>query len=531
MNIIFLTGFMGTGKSCVGRILANRLEYRFLDLDDLIVATAGMTIKEIFAVHGESYFRSLETKMLYTLKGTHGVVVSTGGGAVLSTENRSLMHSTGVVVNLTATVAAIQERIAGDGERPLLLVDNPLERITVLLAEREACYADAAIRVDTTAKTEEEVIDEILLSLKKNCCSEEGITVGLGPRSYPIIFGRNNLAELGSLCTGLGLGGCAAVVTNTTVGPFYADRVAESLKAAGFSVHKVELPDGEEYKNSETLNSIYDKLLEYGLDRGAFIVALGGGVIGDMAGFASATFLRGIPFVQVPTTLLAQVDSSVGGKTGINHPCGKNLIGAFYQPRLVLIDVMVLDTLPEREYLSGLAEVIKYGVVLDKNLYVDLSTNVDKLLARDKDFLLAVIKRSCAIKASVVEQDEYEGGVRAVLNFGHTLGHAVESLTGYKAYLHGEAVAIGMAQAANYSACMGYCSKDDAALVVELLKNLHLPVAMPAFSVAAYTEAIAHDKKVRDGSLGFVFNKGIGAYHLGMVADVSQLLKSCGIGA
>jgi 3-dehydroquinate synthase len=375
------------------------------------------------------------------------------------------------------------------------------------------------------------IIDEVLLSLKKYSGSGDGITVGLGQRSYPIIFGRNNLASLGALCMELGLRGCAAVVTNTTVGPLYADQVAESLNAAGYSVRKVELPDGEEYKNSETLNGIYDKLLEYGLDRGAFIVALGGGVIGDMAGFASATFLRGIPFVQVPTTLLAQVDSSVGGKTGINHPRGKNLIGAFYQPRLVLIDVMVLDTLPEREYLSGLAEVIKYGVVLDKDLFVDLSTNVDKLLNRDKDFLQVVIKRSCAIKASVVEQDEREAGVRAVLNFGHTLGHAVESLTGYTTYLHGEAVAIGMAQAANYSACIGYCSNDEAALIVDLLKKLHLPVAMPDFSVAAYTEAIAHDKKVRDGSLGFVFNRGIGSYHLGRVTDVSQLLKSCGIGA
>jgi 3-dehydroquinate synthase len=357
----------------------------------------------------------------------------------------------------------------------------------------------------------------------------DSVKVGLGERSYNILLGSGNLTELGFYCRELNLGMIAAIVTNVTVAPLYYEQVKVSLSKAGFEVHKIELPDGEEFKNSDTLNRIYDKLLDDGLDRGAFIVALGGGVIGDMAGFAAATYLRGIPFVQVPTTLLAQVDSSVGGKTGINHAKGKNLIGAFYQPKLVVIDVDVLDTLNEREYLSGLAEVIKYGVVLDRELFELLSSNIDKLLARDRVFLLEVIKQACSIKSAIVERDEREGGLRAVLNYGHTLGHAVEALTGYKTYLHGEAVAIGMAQAAKYSSIIGYCSNDEAKRIIELIKLVNLPVDLPLFDAQAYAESVAHDKKMSGGSLGFVFNDGIGSFHLGKVSNIFQLLAACGI--
>ena len=356
------------------------------------------------------------------------------------------------------------------------------------------------------------------------------ITVGLDDRSYPIFFGANLLPMLGSLCAEKALGHQVAVVTNPTVGSIYFETVRASLVAAGFSVHKIELPDGEEYKNTSTLNSIYDGLVDAGLDRGSFMVALGGGVIGDMAGYAAATYLRGIPFVQVPTTLLAQVDSSVGGKTGINHPRGKNLIGAFYQPRLVIIDVTVLDTLSEREYLSGLAEMTKYGIVLDAEFFQFMFENVDKLLVRDKDVLQAAVRRSCSLKASVVEQDEREGGLRAVLNYGHTLGHAVETLTGYRQYLHGEAVAIGMAQAAKISESMGFSEQTDTEKILALLTRLKLPMDLPAFSISAYVDAIFHDKKVRNGSLSFVFNKKLGGFTIAAVADITQLLKICGIG-
>lgn len=358
----------------------------------------------------------------------------------------------------------------------------------------------------------------------------DSLTVGLNERSYPIYFGTGVLAGIGSLCRDLKLGAKVAVVTNPTVGAFYREPVMASLDAAGFGAVCVEIPDGEEFKNSEILDSIYDRLIDSGLDRGAFIIALGGGVVGDIAGFAAASYLRGIPFVQIPTTLLAQVDSSVGGKTGINHSKGKNLIGAFYQPRLVLIDVETLDTLAEREYLSGLAEVVKYGVALDRDFFDQIRSSTDRLLVREKESLLAVIKRCCAIKASIVEQDERENGLRAVLNYGHTMGHAVETLTGYTAYKHGEAVSIGMVQAARFSQAMGFADASDTEQIIDLLQKLRLPIEPPCFRAEDYTAALFRDKKMRDGGLNFVFNRGIGSFHIGRITDISLLLSVSGIG-
>lgn len=354
--------------------------------------------------------------------------------------------------------------------------------------------------------------------------------VGLGDRSYRILGGSGNLPELGALCRELGLGRVAAVVTNTTVGPLYSGVVVESLGAAGFSPVLVEIPDGEEFKTSETLNTIYDALIAGGLTRDSFVVALGGGVVGDMAGFAAATYLRGIPFVQVPTTLLAQVDSSVGGKTGINHPLGKNLIGAFYQPRAVVIDVDTLATLAEREYLAGMAEVVKYGVVLDRELFAEVERNVPSLLARDKAVLTRIIMRCCSIKSSVVEKDEREAGLRAVLNYGHTVGHAVETLAGYGTYLHGEAVAIGMVQAARLAEHWGEAEPGDVERLCALLVSLKLPVELPVFTAEAYRGVLLRDKKARDAGLSFVLNKGIGDFSMVCLRDLDEVLAVCGIG-
>ena len=358
----------------------------------------------------------------------------------------------------------------------------------------------------------------------------EIIKVALGERSYDIKLGAAVLDTVGSLCRDLGLSGTAAVVSNTTVAPLYFNQVRVSLEAAGYRVCLVSLPDGEAFKNSATMDLIYDGLVDASLDRGSFILALGGGVIGDMAGFAAASYLRGIPFVQLPTTLLSQVDSSVGGKTGFNHPRGKNLIGAFYQPRAVLIDVATLDTLPDREYRSGLGEIVKYGAVLDADFFTFLEDNADLLLARDKAALIQAVGRSCAIKARVVEADEREGGVRAVLNYGHTLGHAVETLTGYSRYLHGEAVAIGMVQAARVSQSYGFCSQAECERIEALVSSFGLPLQPPAFSAKAYAEALSHDKKVRESGLLFICNFGIGAYRMERVKDLTALLEICGIG-
>jgi 3-dehydroquinate synthase len=338
------------------------------------------------------------------------------------------------------------------------------------------------------------------------------LNVNLAENSYDIVIERGALASLGRRCRDLGLKGVAAVVTNPTVAALYGVAVRDSLENAGYTVVQIEMPDGEEYKNSSTLNLIYDDLLAAGVDRSSFIVALGGGVVGDVAGYAAATWMRGVPFVQVPTTLLAQVDSSVGGKTGIDHPKGKNLIGAFYQPRLVLIDVDTLVSLDQRQYRAGLGEVIKYGAAIDLQFFEYLETNIIAVLAMDPVVLIEIIHRCCQIKAQVVELDEKEAGLRAILNYGHTLGHAFEALSGYRNLVHGEAVAIGMVLAAKISAAEGRCSQDEVARICDLISRCGLPIKTPQFDKQLLLDAIAADKKSKSGSITFICNQGIGMY-------------------
>jgi 3-dehydroquinate synthase len=338
------------------------------------------------------------------------------------------------------------------------------------------------------------------------------LNVKLAENSYDIVIERGALASLGERCLAVGLKGLAAVISNRTVSALYGDPAKKSLEAAGFTVVQIEMPDGEEYKNSATLNHIYDDLHAAGVDRSSFIVALGGGVVGDVAGYAAATWLRGIPFVQVPTTLLAQVDSSVGGKTGIDHPKGKNLIGAFYQPRLVLIDVATLETLDQRQFRAGLAEVIKYGVAIDLSFFEFIEANSSRILAMEPVCLIEIICRSCQLKARVVELDEKESGLRAILNFGHTLGHAFESISGYRGMVHGEAVAIGMVLASKVSAFEGHCSQDDVARISSLIAKFGLPVEIPQYDRQQLLNAVASDKKSKGGNITFICNQGIGMY-------------------
>ncbi len=338
------------------------------------------------------------------------------------------------------------------------------------------------------------------------------LSVNLAENSYEIIVERGALVSLGQRCRAVGLAGVAAVVSNPAVAALYGAAVRGSLEAAGFTVSLIEIPDGEEYKNSTTLNRLYDELLESGVDRGSCVIALGGGVVGDVAGYAAATWMRGIPFVQVPTTLLAQVDSSVGGKTGIDHPKGKNLIGAFYQPRLVLIDVDTLTTLDQRQFRAGLAEVIKYGVAIDLPFFEFIEANIDAILGMDPEFLTKVILRSCQLKAEVVELDEKEAGLRAILNYGHTLGHAFESLSGYRNLVHGEAVALGMALAARVSVSEGFCSPEDYSRISTLITRCGLSIDIPQYDRQMLLNAVATDKKSKSGMITFICNKGIGTY-------------------
>lgn len=337
------------------------------------------------------------------------------------------------------------------------------------------------------------------------------IVVGLGDRSYPIVLGHGVLAETGVWLKEVAPPGRCALVTNPTVGALYADTVIRSAAAAGFEPVRIDVPDGEEHKNLASLARIYDGLVDAALERNSPLLALGGGVVGDLAGFAAATYLRGIPYLQLPTTLLAQVDSSVGGKTGIDHPRGKNLIGAFYQPRAVLIDLATLRTLPRRQLLAGFAEVVKYGAILDADLFAFLEQKLAQVLALDTAVLQHVVRRCCELKAQVVERDERESGERAVLNFGHTIGHALESVTGYTRFLHGEAVAIGMVAEARVSAALGLCRPEVVERLRALLERAGLPVELPAdIDSEKLAGAIELDKKVRGGKVKFVALEALG---------------------
>ena len=360
----------------------------------------------------------------------------------------------------------------------------------------------------------------------------ENVRIQLDERSYDIRIDQGLLSSL-SLNGALPQGTAALVVTNETVQPLYGAALATALKQRYPVVHTVVLPDGEEHKTWQTLNLIFDALLSHGCDRKTVLYALGGGVVGDMTGFAAACYMRGVPFVQVPTTLLAQVDSSVGGKTAINHPLGKNMIGAFYQPRLVVCDLATLDTLPARELAAGLAEVIKYGPIADMELFAWLEQHMDALLARDRAALAHAVRRSCEIKAAVVGADERESGLRAILNFGHTFGHAIEAGMGYGVWLHGEGVAAGMVMAAELSRRLGMVDAAFVERLTRLIARAGLPTRAPVLdaqdNASRYLELMRVDKKAEGGEIRFVLIDGPGKAIMRAAPDalVREVIDAC----
>ena len=525
-NNIFLVGLMGAGKTTIGRLLARRLDMTFIDSDHEIEARTGATIPWIFEIEGEASFRRREADVIRELTAGSGIVLATGGGAVLDPASRALLAERGTVIYLRASVSSILQRTAHDKNRPLLQTADPRRKLEDLTAQREPLYREIAdMVIDTGRPNVQSMVQTILDQLAvdagreranaKTTMNEQAcisLNVELGDRSYPIAIGRGLLDDTALLNRYIGSAGSkVAIVTNTTVAPLYLDKIAGPLRAAGREVVPIILRDGEEYKNWESLNEVFDALLANKCDRKTTLVALGGGVIGDMTGFAAATYMRGVPFVQIPTTLLAQVDSSVGGKTGINHPLGKNMIGAFYQPRAVIADTATLDTLPARELSAGLAEVIKHGAILDAGFFDWIEANIGKLVARDHAALAHAIARSCEIKADVVARDEREGGLRAVLNFGHTFGHAIEAGMGYGTWLHGEAVGCGMVMAADLSRRLGLI--DDVA--VERVRNLveaaGLPTVAPDLGIDRWIELMEVDKKNEGGAIKFILLKPLGS--------------------
>jgi len=353
----------------------------------------------------------------------------------------------------------------------------------------------------------------------------ELLKVGLGERTYPIIIGSGVVDDLPNYLSESRFPTNVVIITNDTVNSLLGDNLLSILESVGLTASVISIEDGEQHKSLSTLSFIYDELVYNNVDRSTGIIALGGGVVGDISGFAAATFLRGIDYMQIPTTLLSQVDSSVGGKTAVNHPDGKNLIGSFNQPKLVCIDIALLETLPEREYLAGIAEIIKYGIIKDREFFKWLKLNRIALINKEPEALVHAIKTSCQIKADIVEIDEKESSIRAILNYGHTFGHAVEALTDYREYLHGEAVAIGMVIAARYSELLGFCGGSEVTEIIEILQQYGLPVKAPDFSTERYLEAMMHDKKVKGGKLNMVLNHEIGQCSVEMIESPGQLLS------
>ena len=355
------------------------------------------------------------------------------------------------------------------------------------------------------------------------------LEVDLGNRSYPIYIGTG-LIDQPSLFSACEKASSVFIVSNTTVAPLYAARLTKTLETFGKTVRTITLPDGEAYKDWKNLQLIFDDLLKFGADRQTILLALGGGVIGDMTGFAAASFMRGIRFIQVPTTLLAQVDSSVGGKTGINHPQGKNMIGAFHQPVAVIADLNTLKTLPPRELSAGLAEVIKHGAIADAQFLDWIEVNAAALLACDTSAMGYAVLRSCEIKSAVVSADEREGGIRATLNFGHTFGHAIEAGMGYGEWLHGEAVGCGMVMGADLSCRLNHISKADVERLTKIIQSVNLPTVPPKFGADRYLELMQVDKKTEGGQIRYVLLEKIGKAQIKSVpnAQVTETLTASG---
>lgn len=480
---------MATGKTTIGRILAARLNVPFFDTDALLAEQFGTTTGELFQRTGEARFREHEADLVLRLLKTSGPsVLSLGGGTVTIERVRYAALETATVISLTASAESIVSRVSSLAARPNLLSESPLRRVHDLLALRRQAYGECHASVSTEARTPEAVADAILEAL-----STDSLAVPLGTRSYAIELGKDAAPRLRNVLSELSPSSLV-VVTDTNVERARGAWLEPAL-AASTRRHTVVIAPGEPSKTLTTISRIWDEALSFGIDRNAVVLAFGGGVVGDLAGFAAATLLRGLRCVQIPTTLLAMVDSSVGGKTGFDHGAGKNLVGAFYQPQRVVVDVDHLSTLPPRELAAGFAEVVKIALVLDSALLDALEANVARLMTADREVLLPLIRSAIAAKIRVVRDDEHEAGPRGLLNLGHTVGHALEAHGGYSRLLHGEAVAVGTVCELRVTEQLGLSQPGVAARAEALLKQLGLPTQATRTELEESWMYVLKDKK------------------------------------
>jgi shikimate kinase/3-dehydroquinate synthase len=539
---IVLIGLMGAGKTAIGRRLAARLGLPFRDADTEIEQAAGCTIAEIFARYGEPAFRDGERLVIQRLLAAEPHVLATGGGAWMDARTRAAVREAGAVaVWLRGDIPLLARRVAGRTHRPLLRDGDPVAILTRLAEARHPVYAEADIVVDSTDDSADMMTERVMTAVQ-TFNRPHRMPVTLAASTYDLVIGEGLLARAGAWLAPELPGKRCVVVTDANLQTLHLPGVMAGLAEAGFSAAPIIMPPGEGSKSFACYQSVMEQVLGSGIDRNTAIIALGGGVVGDLAGFVAATALRGLPFVQMPTTLLAQVDSSVGGKTGINTSHGKNLAGAFHQPRIVLADTAALATLPARELRAGYAEIFKAGLIGDAAFYAWCEANGAKVVNGDRAAQAEAVRRACAFKAEVVGDDEREekpDNGRALLNLGHTFAHALEAECHFDGtLLHGEAVALGIVLAFKLSAALGLCGAEDAARVTAHVRAVGMAAELPelgrVFSAAALTGHMRKDKKVRDGALRFVLARGIGeAFTASGVAeaDVTTLLRREGCAA
>jgi shikimate kinase / 3-dehydroquinate synthase len=513
---IVLVGLMGAGKTSIGRRLAARLGLPFRDADSEIEAAAGATIAEIFDRFGEQEFRAGERRVIARLLAGDPLVLATGGGAYMDADTRATIRREAVCIWLRVRLPTLLRRVAGRSHRPLLNGNDPAEVLQRLMTARHPIYGEADIIVDCTDENPETTtshVQDALLAWQP----ARRLAVGLASASYDVVVGEHLLARAGALLAPVLPQKRAFVVTDENVAARHLPTLLAGLSETGFEATPIVVAPGETAKSLDIFESVTDRMLEVGVERRTAVIALGGGVVGDLAGFAAAATLRGLPFVQMPTTLLAQVDSSVGGKTGINTRYGKNLLGAFHQPRVVLADTATLATLPARELRAGYAEIAKAGLIGDAAFFGWCEANGAAVIGGERGAQAEAIFRACAFKAQVVGDDEREekpSNGRALLNLGHTFGHALEAELGFGTILHGEAVATGIGLAFRLSANLGLCAPADAERVIAHLFSVGLPAELSMLNRRlSATRLVGHmrrDKKVRDGKLNFVLTRGIG---------------------
>jgi len=496
---IVLAGFMGTGKTTVGRLVARALGYLLIDFDWTIELWAQMTIAEIFRQQGEAAFREYERTLCRVLSKSQGLVLATGGGAMVDPRNRAAV-SNGCVVCLDCAEDELLRRLRGCQNRPMLWGDDPDAALRALLRERQPAYAALPHHLDTTHRTPEQVA-EAVLALYHN--EPRRLPVQAPDASYVVRLWPGGLGHLADPLAPHALASPLAIVSDENVWALYGERVLEGLRLRGQPLTPIVLPPGEQHKHLDSVRLLYDRFADAGLERDSAVIAVGGGVITDMAGYAAATYLRGIALVNVPTTLLAAVDASVGGKVAVDHPRGKNLIGAFIKPLAVLVDPLAFDTLPERERLCGLAEIIKAGIIGDPALFAACGADAARAETR------WLVERALAVKMAVVQQDPYEQGRRVVLNLGHTFAHAYELLSGYQ-LPHGLAVSLGIAAAARLAELRGLCTSDVCERILAALRVNGLPTLCTEHTSEEIYAAMSVDKKRRGTRLRFVLPRDIG---------------------